>query len=346
MSITTKAFGTTKNGEAVTMYTITNANNMSISVIDYGACLVNVMVPDAKGNLADVVLGYDDVAGYEENGVFFGSFIGRNSNRIGGAKFELNGVTYEVEKNEGENNLHGGTPGYHKVMYKAETTDNSVTMCRLSPDMEQGFPGNMDIRMTYTLTDDNEVKIHYYAKSDKDTICNLTNHSYFNLKGHNSGTIEGHELYLKASGISEVRDDLIPTGVTIDVTDTPMDFRTKKVVGSDIDADYPALKQGAGYDHNYCLDKAPGLELIGEVTDPDSGRTMEMYTDLPGIQFYSGNYINNVKGKEGAVYGKRAGFCFETQYFPNCMNIPEFENCVLKAGEEFDSTTIYKFVIK
>lgn len=345
MSVTTTPFGTTKNGEAVTKYTITNGNNMSISVIDFGACLTNVMVPDKKGELADVVLGYDDVAGYEANGVFFGSFIGRNSNRIGGSRFELNGVTYEVEKNEGENNLHGGTPGYHKVMYKAETTDNSVSLSRLSPDMEQGFPGNMEVKVTYTLTEDNEVKIQYQAKSDKDTICNLTNHSYFNLAGHNSGTIEKHEVCLKASGISEVSDDLIPTGVTIDVTDTPMDFRVKKVTGQDIDKDYPALKQGAGYDHNYCLDKEDGVyDKIGEVTDSESGRTMEIYTDLPGVQFYSGNYIDNVAGKEGAVYGKRAGFCFETQFFPNCMNIPEFKNCVLKAGEEFNSTTTYKFV--
>ncbi|MCR5691345.1 MAG: galactose mutarotase [Eubacterium sp.] len=345
MSVTTQAFGTTKNGEAVTKYTITNAKNMSISAIDFGACLVNVNVPDKNGNLADVVLGYDDVAGYEDNGVFFGAFIGRNGNRIGGAKFELGGQTYEVEKNEGENNLHGGTPGYHKVMYKAETTDNSVTFSRVSPDLEQGFPGNLDIRMTYTLTDDNELKITYETKTDKDTICNLTNHSYFNLAGEGSGNIEGHEVCLKASGITEVTDDLIPNGKIMDVTGTPMDFRTKKLTGQDIDKDFPALKQGAGYDHNYCIDKeTEGMEKIGEVIDPASGRTMEMYTDLPGVQFYSGNYINGVKGKNGHVYGKRAGFCFETQFYPNCMNIPEFQNCVLKAGQSFTSTTIYKFI--
>ena len=187
MSMATRSFGTTKEGAAVTLYTITNKNGLSVSAIDYGANIVSLMVPDKNGVVEDIVLGFDDVAGYEVNGCFFGAFIGRHGNRIGQAKFELNGKTYELEKNDGANNLHGGTPGYHQVMYQASTTDNSVTFTRVSPDMEQGYPGNLEISLTYTLTDDNELKLDYVTKSDEDTLCNLTNHSYFNLKGHKGG---------------------------------------------------------------------------------------------------------------------------------------------------------------
>lgn len=343
--IATKKFGTTGNGETVTLYTITNKNGMSVSAIDYGANIVSLMVPDKDGNAEDVVLGFDDVAGYEENGCFFGAFIGRHGNRIGQAKFTLNGTEYKLEKNDGENNLHGGTPGYHKVMYQAAAEENSVTFSRVSPDMEQGYPGALDIRVTYTLTDDNELKISYKTKSDKDTLCNLTNHTYFNLKGHDGGTIEDHEVMIKANGFTETTDDLIPNGDIIDVTGTPMDFRTKKKIGSDINADYQPLVIAGGYDHNFVLDKTEGrLEKVAEVSECSKGRTMEIYTDLPGMQLYSGNFIVKEDGKNGTTYTKRTGICFETQFFPNSINIPEFKSCVLKAGEEFTSTTIYKFV--
>ncbi len=211
--------------------------------------------------------------------------------------------------------------------------------------MEQGYPGTLDIAVTYTLTDEDELRIDYKMKSDQDTLCNPTNHSYFNLKGHNGGTITDHELYIKANGFTETTDDLIPNGTITDVTGTPMDFREKKRISRDIEEDYQPLKVAGGYDHNFVLDKKEGeLEKIGEVSEATTGRTMEIYTDLPGMQLYSGNFIEKEDGKGGNVYTKRTGVCFETQYFPNSVNIPEFTSCILKAGEEFTSTTIYKFV--
>lgn len=345
MSMATRSFGTTKEGAAVTLYTITNKNGLSVSAIDYGANIVSLMVPDKNGVAEDIVLGFDDVAGYEVNGCFFGAFIGRHGNRIGQAKFELNGKTYELEKNDGANNLHGGTPGYHQVMYQASTTDNSVTFTRVSPDMEQGYPGNLEISLTYTLTDDNELKLDYVTKSDEDTLCNLTNHSYFNLKGHKGGEITDHIVTIKANGFTGTSDDLIPDGSIVDVTDTPMDFRKPRRVADDIGSDYAPIVLAGGYDHNFVLDKPEGsFEKVAEVTEETSGRTMEVYTDLPGMQLYSGNFIEKENGKEGQIYTKRTGICFETQYFPNSINVPEFTPCVLKAGDTFRSTTVYKFV--
>lgn len=344
MSVQAKQFGTTKNGEEVTCYTLENKNGMKAEFIDYGAIIVSLFVPDKDGRLDDVVLGYDDVAAYEANGCFFGALIGRHGNRIGGASFELNGVTYELEKNDGENNLHGGTPGYHKVMYQVETSDDSVTFSRTSPHMEQGYPGNLDLSVTYTLTDDNELKITYTAKSDQDTLCNMTNHSYFNLKGHDGGEITDHNVWIKANGFTETSDDLIPNGTIVDVTGTPMDFRTKKAIGDEIGADYKPLVIAGGYDHNYALDKKSGvLEKVAELSEDRSGRTMEVYTDLPGMQLYTGNFIEKENGKGGTVYTKRNGVCFETQFFPNSIHVPSFDSCVLKAGETFTTTTIYRF---
>lgn len=344
MSVSTKHFGTTKDGAEVTLYTITNKNGLSVSALDFGAVIVNLMVPDKNGKLDDIVLGFDDMASYEANADSIGAFLGRHSNRTAKAEFTLNGVTYKLEKNDGENNLHSGRPGFHRVMYKAVAADNSITFSRVSPDMEQGFPGNLEVSVTYTLTDDNGLKIDYKAKSDKDTLCNLTNHSYFNLKGHDGGTITDHKVYIKANGFTETTEDLIPNGNIVDVTGTPMDFRIKKAIGQDIEADYPPLKQGNGYDHNFVLDKEDGkFEKVAEISEDTTGRTMEVYTDLPGMQMYAGNWLQ-LTGKNGAAYTKRTGICFETQYFPNSINVPGFKSCVLKAGEEFKSTTIYKFV--
>lgn len=343
MSVTTKSFGTTKEGAEVTLYTISNGNGLSVSAIDYGANIVSLFVPDKNGKFEDIVLGYDNISDYEVNGCFFGAFIGRHGNRIGQAKFELNGRTYDLEKNDGENNLHGGTPGYHHVMYEAKTWDNSVTFSRVSPDMEQGYPGNLEVAVTYTLTEDNELKIIYETKSDKDTLCNLTNHSYFNLKGHDGGSIMDHIVTIKANAFTATSDDLIPNGTLVDVTDTPMDFRQGRKVARDIDSQYAPIVLAGGYDHNFVLDKPEGaFEKVAEVKEETSGRTMEVYTDLPGVQFYTGNFIVKEEGK--ATYTKRTGLCLETQFFPNSMNVPEFTSCVLKAGETFSSTTMYKFV--
>lgn len=344
MSVKTEKFGVTKEGKEVTLFTLENKNGMRADFIDFGANIVRLFVPDQNGKLDDIVLGFDDVAGYEENGCFFGSFIGRHGNRIGNAEFQLNGVTYELEKNDGDNNLHGGTPGYNKVMYKAETTDNSVSFSRTSPDMEQGYPGNLDICVTYTLTDDNELKISYQAKTDKDTLCNVTNHSYFNLKGHDGGTITDHKVWIRANGFTETSDDLIPNGNIIDVAGTPMDFRTEKTIAQDIEADYKPLKIAGGYDHNFVLEKETGkMEKVAELSEETTGRRMEVYTDLPGMQLYTGNFIVKEDGKDGTEYTKRTGVCFETQFFPNSVNVPSFESCVLKAGDTFTSSTVYRF---
>ncbi len=349
MKITQKSFGKTVRGEEATLYTLTNGNGMKVSFTDFGANIVSIIVPDAKGNFADVNLGFENLAGYEENPPGFGSFIGRHGNRIGDAKFELNGKVYELDKNDGKNNLHGGFVGYNKFMYETEVYEDddiaSIEFSRLSPHMEQGFPGNLDVSVTYSLTETNELVIEYLAVSDRDTIVNLTNHAYFNLGGHNSGSILDHKILIKSNQFTPTTPDLIPTGEIRDVTDTPMDFRTLKAIGQDIDADYEPLVLAGGYDHNYVLDiSGTQVEKVAELIDDKTGRKMEVFTDLPGIQLYTANMLGPVKNsKDGAVYEKRNGVCFETQFFPNSINTQNFPSCMLKAGKEFDSVTIYKF---
>ncbi len=349
MKITQKSFGKTAKGEEATLYTLTNSNGMKVSFTDYGANIVSIVVADAKGNMADINLGFENLAGYEENPPGLGSFIGRHANRIGDAKFELNGKVYELDKNDGKNNLHGGFTGYNKLMYETEVYEDddiaSVEFSRLSPHMEQGFPGNLDITVTYSLTESNELVIEYLAVSDRDTVLNLTNHAYFNLAGHDSGSILDHKVWIKANQFTPTTSDLIPTGELWDVTGTPMDFRTLKSIGQEIEADYEPLKLGGGYDHNFVLDcSGTQVEKVAELVEENSGRKMEVFTDLPGMQLYTGNMLNPVKnGKNGATYGKRQGVCFETQFFPNSINTKNFPSCVLKAGKEFDSVTIYKF---
>jgi aldose 1-epimerase len=349
MKITQKSFGKTVRGEEATLYTITNGNGMKVSFTNFGANIVSIIVPDSQGNFADVNLGFENLAGYEENPPGFGSFIGRHANRIGDARFELNGKVYELDKNDGKNNLHGGFVGYNKFMYEAEVYEDdeiaSVEFSRLSPHMEQGFPGNLDVSVTYSLTEANELVIEYLAVSDRDTIVNLTNHAYFNLAGHDSGSILDHKVWIKANQFTPTTPDLIPTGEIRDVTGTPMDFRTAKRIGQDIDADYEPLVVAGGYDHNYVLDiSGTQVEKVAELIEEKSGRRMEVFTDLPGLQLYAGNMLRPVdNSKDGAVYEKRYGVCFETQYFPNSMNIESFPSCMLKAGKEFDSVTIYKF---
>lgn len=352
MSIKKRSFGKTQTGEEAFLYVLTNENGMSVSFTNFGACIVNVMVPDANGKLEDVVLGYDNVTGYEINNPGYGSFIGRHGNRIGGATFELRGKKYDLEKNDGQHNLHGGFKGYNKYMYEVEVFEeedsDSIEFSRLSPDMEQGFPGNLDISVTYTLTADNELVVEYLAVSDKDTIVNLTNHSYFNLAGHGSGSILDQKVMIVADKFTPTDDTLIPTGEMRDVTGTPMDFRKSKTLGQDINADYEPLKQAGGYDHNYVLNNSKTeVEKVAELVDEKSGRVMEIFTDMPGLQLYTGNFITGLeKGKDGVVYQKRDGVCFETQYFPDSCNRPEFPSCILKAGNEYDFVTVFKFSVK
>jgi aldose 1-epimerase len=351
MKITQKSFGKTAQGEAVTLYTLTNGNGMKVSLTNYGANIVSIIVPDSKGTMADVNLGYDKVAGYEKNAPGFGSFIGRHANRIGGAKFEINGKIYELDKNDGDNNLHGGFTGYNKFVYETESYEDddiaSVEFSRLSPHMEQGFPGNLDITVTYSLTEANELVIEYLAVSDRDTIVNLTNHSYFNLSGHNAGSVLDHKVWIKANQFTPTDKQLIPTGELRDVTGTPMDFRVAKKLGQDIDSNYEPLVFAGGYDHNYVLDiSGTDVEKVAEMIDEKSGRKLEVFTDMPGIQLYSANFLTPIEdSKAGAVYNKRDAVCFETQYFPNSCNISSFPSCLLKAGKEYDSVTIYKFSV-
>ncbi len=353
MKVTAKPFGKTTDGQEITLYTMKNSQGMEVSVTNLGACIVSILVPDRDGVLADVVLGYEDAAGYEVNKPHFGGFIGRVGNRIGDATFTLDGVQYELEKNNGRNSLHGGLKGYEKYVYEAEISEEEdegmVEFSRLSPHMEQGFPGNLDVSCSYTLTEENELLIEYFAVSDRDTLCNLTNHSYFNLAGHNSGNVLEQEVWINADAYTATTDDLIPTGELVDVTGTPMDFRVRKPIGRDIEEDYLALHQGNGYDQNFCvnLSESPDMSKVAELYDPKSGRKMEVFSSLPGLQFYSGNGLNEqYHCKDGAVYEKRDGVCFETQYYPNACNIESFEGCILKKGEEYDQATIYKFSVE
>lgn len=352
MKITQKSFGKTSQGEEATLYTVSNSNGMKVSFTDFGANIVSIIVPDAKKNPVDVALGYANLEGYQDNKPGMGSFIGRNANRISGAKFELNNKAYELDKNDGENNLHSGYTKYNYLMYEAEVYEEediiSIEFSRLSPHMEQGFPGNLDVSVTYSLTEAGELVIEYHAVSDKDTIVNFTNHSYFNLSGHNCGNILDHKVWIKANQFTPTGDDLIPTGEIRDVEGTPMDFRTLKKIGRDIEADYEPLRQAGGYDHNFVLDISGNeVEKVAELVDEKSGRRMEVFTDLPGMQLYTSNMLKPVKnGKDGATYQKWAGVCFESQYFPDACNIKSFPSTVLKAGKEFDSVTIYKFSSK
>ncbi len=341
------SFGRTMEGEEAFLVTLVNKNGMGIEVTNYGASLVAVTVPDREGRLDDVVLGYDDVADYISHKGCLGATIGRNGNRIGGAKVTIDGIEYILDNNENGNNLHSGFHGYHSMLWDMEVAKDelSASFTHHSRDGEQGFPGNFDITVTYTLTDDNEVKIHYTGKSDKDTIANLTNHSYFNLGGHASGDIHEQVMWIDSDAITETDRTSIPTGVIRSIKDSPMDFNTPKKIGRDIDADYDQLVYAGGYDHNYVLKQQDGkIRKIAEAYEEKSGRVMEVFTDCVGVQFYTGNFIDRGSvGKGGAVYHPRYGFCLETQYYPDANHHENFPSSVLKAGEPYDTTTIYKF---
>lgn len=346
MAIEKKEFGQTKKKETASLYTLTNKNGMKAVVSDFGAVLVSLFVPDKNGELLDVVWGYDKVSGYENNGVYLGSTIGRNANRIGKSKYTLNGKEYTLEQNDGQNNLHGGFDGYNARMWEAKLNeaDNAVTFALESADMDQGFPGNAHVEVTYTLTDDNAIEISYNAKADADTIFNMTNHSYFNLDGASSDSVLSHKVLINADSFTEADAESIPTGKIIDVTDTPMDFRNYRVIGQDIDADYEPLKFGAGYDHNWVLNKTTGP--VAKMHSDNSKITMEVYTDLPGMQLYTGNFLAGEEGKNGKKYARRSAACFETQYFPDAINHDNFEAPVFKAGEKYETKTTYRFVVE
>lgn len=345
MGITKTEFGKMQDGTVIYKYTIDNKNGMKASVINYGAILTDLLVPDEKGEVADVVLGYDTLEPYYENGSFFGATVGPNANRTANASFVLNGVKYQLDVNDGPNNLHSHMDkGYHKRVYKAVEGDNSVTFSLSDNDGNMGFPGNKEICVTYALSDDNELSIHYEATSDKDTIINMTNHSYFNLKGHDQGIIEDHVLYIDADRYTPVIPGAIPTGELADVKGTVFDFTSPMEVGAHVNDDVEQLVMVKGYDHNFVLTTPAGeVRKIAEVTVPGVTRKMEVFTDLPAVQFYAGNCISETVGKNGTVYGARSGLCLETQYNPDTANRPEWPSAVYGPSRKYDTVTIYKF---
>ncbi|MCR5792724.1 MAG: galactose mutarotase [Lachnospiraceae bacterium] len=348
MSITSKEFGKTNNGEKVTAYTLTNKNGMEVTFLDFGAIMTSLLIPKGDKKI-DVVCGRETVQDYTGDGTYFGSVVGRYCNRIGGAAFTLNGVEYKLDKNDGENCLHSGFSPYNNMMYEVETNETpdgpSIEFSRLSPDMEQGFPGKLDLTITFTLTNDNEVVFETLAVGDKDTPVSITDHAYFNLAGHDSGTILDQVLYLNADAFTLTDAASIPTGEIVDVTGTPMDFRTPKPIGQDIKADYQPLLDAGGYDHNWCLNvSGKDVELAASLEDKKGGVKMEVYTDLPGLQIYTGNFLDGDAGKGGVKYPRNAACCFETQFYPDSVNHDNFPSCILKAGEKYEYTTIYKFI--
>ena len=348
MAITKKEFGNTKEGNTITLYSIKNKNNIVADIMDFGAILVNLCVPDKNGDIKDIVLGYDRPESYFGNWNMFGAIIGPSANRIGDARFILNGITYEVPKNDYANNLHSDfDKGYHKRLWDAEINNNSVIFSLEDEDGTMGFPGNKKVQVIYTLTDDNELKIDYYVTSDKDTLINMTNHSYFNLEGHDSGTIENHEVQINASYYTPVNEFLIPTGELAQVEATPFDFRLIKPVNRDIDSGNIQIKYAKGYDHNWVIDDYDGtVKKAAIVRTPATGITMEVYTDQQGIQFYTASGIGQHTGKAGVVYDTKSGLCFETQAFPDSVNKDNFPNVIYGPERPYKTTTIYKFVIE
>lgn len=343
MSLTSKPFGTTKNNESVTLYTLTNAKGNYVNFIDYGATIQSIVIHDKNHTAIDVALGYDTIDGYENGGDYFGALIGRVANRLELSRFDLNGKTYTLAANDHvKNHLHGGLKGFDKYMYDVFATENSIRFSRTSPDMEEGYPGNLKVSVTYTFDDNDVLSIKYDAKSDLATPVNLTNHSYFNLNGHAAGCMEDHTLCLNASLFTENCDEGFPNGNIADVSGTAFDFRTPKAIGRDINTDDVQLTDAGGYDHNFIPD-GKGFRKMAEVSGDISGITMEVWSDMPGIQFYAGNFIKEQTGKGGAAYAPRCGFALETQYYPNAMFKTHFPSIVLQAGDIYESETQYRF---
>ena len=346
-AVRVETFGSTSKKEEAVLYTLTNENGMSASITNYGAALVKLNVPDQEGNLRDVVLGYDDVTGYEKGGASFGAPVGRNANRIGGAVITIQDKTYELEKNDNGNNLHSGTNYYNKRIWNVgEKTDSKIEFVLHSPDGDQGYPGTLDMHVTYELKEDNELRLIYDAVPDQDTIINMTNHSYFNLDGHDSGNVLKELVTLDADYFTRADAQSIPTGELVDVTGTPMDFRMPRALGEAIDADYEAVRLGKGYDHNWVLKNNGKFDKVAQAVSEKSGIVMEVWTDLPGMQMYTANFLDNEHGKNGAVYGIRDAVCFETQYFPDAVHHENFASPICKKGMPYHTVTSYKFETK
>lgn len=350
MSITTQPFGVSPDGRAVTRYTMTNASGASVSLIDYGAIVTNIFVPDKNGELADVALGFDSMARYGASHGSMGDTIGRYGNRIAKGRFTLDGQTYQLALNDhGKNHLHGGNAGFSAKLWEVAPHEgkgqDSLAFHYVSPDGEENYPGTLDVTVTYSWDDDCNLAIHYEAMTDKATHCNLTNHTYFNLAGHDHGTVRDHVVYIDSDVITAVDEELIPTGGYYAVSQTPLDLREGLLLGEGLDAmnTCPAMIPAGGYDHNYVLRKGCAMGLAACVHHEESGRTMEVITDQPGVQLYTACTTDMDGAKGGAHYGRFSGLCLETQHFPDTPNHVAFPTTVLRPGEKYDTTTIYAF---
>lgn len=341
-------FGKTKEGKTVTAFKMTNGNGMTVTVLDYGCTVQNIIVPDKNGVATDVALGYDDLLSYENGTSYYGCVVGRCTNRIGNARFVLDGKEYILEKTS-ENKMHHLHGVYTKKLFEGSIEGESVVFRCLSPDNEEGFPGNLSVEVRYTLGEDNSLNISYIANTDAPTIVNLTNHSYFNLNGQDGSTILDHRLWLNSSFFTEYTDTFAQTGKIIPVDNTPLDFRTEQTIGARFDDDYPQFRICTGYDHNMVLDGEIGkLKPIGTAKSDKTGIKLEAFTTEPAIQFYSGNYMGfdlNEKGKNGVYYPKNGGFCFEAQHYPDSTSHPNFPSVVLRPDETYRQTTVYRFGI-
>ena len=341
-------FGRTADGQDVDIYTLTNRKGAEARIITYGGAVVSLKVPDRRGRFDDVVLGFDRIADYERQTFYIGALIGRYGNRIARGRFTLNGVEYKLATNNGANHLHGGVRGFDKVVWTARPLQvrngAALELTYLSKDGEEGYPGNLSVRVIYTLTDANELRIDYAATTDKDTIVNLTQHNYYNLAGAGRGDILNHLLMINAARFTPTDAGAIPTGELRSVRGTPFDFTHPTAIGARINADDEQLKFGNGYDHNFVLDGRMGvLRKAAEVYEPNTGRVLEVWTTEPGMQFYTGNYLDGTPGKGGQAYPRRSAFCLETQHYPDSPNHPGFPSTVLRKGGRYRTTTIYKF---
>jgi aldose 1-epimerase len=343
--VTRTASSTLVNGKAIEIFTLANAAGVEVKAMTYGGIITSWRVPDRRGQLADIVLGYDDPAAYlRDNSPYLGAIVGRYGNRIAKAQFVLDGRTYPLAANNGVNHLHGGTQGFDKVLWEGEALRGAgVAFSRTSVDGEEGYPGNLKVRVTYTLTDKNELVVSYEATTDKPTPINLTQHSYFNLAGQGTGDILGHEVRINADRYTPVDATLIPTGELAPVDKTPFDFRTPTAIGARIASEHPQMQFGRGYDHNWVLARSgAGLSLAADVYEPKSGRTLQVRTTEPGLQFYTGNFLDGtLTGKDGRVYRQRYGFCLETQHFPDSPNMPTFPSTTLRPGETYRTRTVF-----
>ncbi len=350
MKLSKEQFGTTTDGKRVELFTLNNGRGMEVKITNYGGIITSIRVPDRIGRVSDVVLGHDTLEGYVRRSRYFGAIIGRHANRIAGGRFRLNGSVYSLTQNNGENHLHGGIRGFDKVVWEPRAINGAdgvgLELDYVSKDGEEGYPGNLQARVTYVLTEKNELRIKFFAATDKDTVVNLTNHSYFNLAG--DGTVLEHELLLNADQFTPVDKGLIPTGELRDVSNTPLDFTRSNSIGARIDQNYEQLELAGGYDHNFILrGNGNALRPAAKIHEPVTGRVLEVFTTQPGIQFYSGNYLDgSIIGRGGRAYGKHAGCCFETQHFPDSPNQPSFPTTILKRAQRYEHETVFRFSVE